>query len=284
MGERFYGGATIERCPDIIEFNREKINCLLKEILEKINKEFGFFVDEKCRVDMRAFRGFYTEEKLMLDEWCIKNNEERWSGADDEDTDEEKEKVMRNYEKELEESENLLFEKVVNILLHKILNEKFIVARTSLHDDQKNGVDHFLVDKNTGNIICGVDAVESNNINHKKEKVKEKNEEGGANIEYGAAVDKEEGGGYSLARKSFTHVPVFYLGASRSEFRYLLKNMNNDLESRPASCELDFYKNIIESLETQREEMLNDLNIRDEIKDNLKELEKPLERMKKIRQ
>lgn len=285
MPERFYGGSIIEQGYDAVELNREKINYLLEQISEKMNAEFGLLVDKECRVNMRAFLedGFYTEEKLMLDEWRIKNNKEQWSGADDEDTDEGKEKAIKDYEKELEKSENVLFEKVVNILLYKILNKEFIVVRTSLHDDQKNGVDHFLADKDTGNIICGVDAVESNNINRKKEKVTEKNEEGGAKIEYGAAADKKNGGGYSLTRKSFEHVPVFYLGASRNEFRDLLAGMNNDLESSPASCELTFYEKMIKSLETQREEMLNDVNIKDEIKDNLKNLEMPLARMKGIK-
>ncbi|OGF21760.1 hypothetical protein A2Y83_05220 [Candidatus Falkowbacteria bacterium RBG_13_39_14] len=267
--------------PESMEQKREKINRLMEKISDSINKECPSLVDSEGRIDMDAFEanGIYDNEKVALDKLCVQNQEEFWSGADDEDTVEKKKEALDIWRKEQEDKESLLFEKIAHILFYKILGKEFLVARTSSRDDQKRGIDHFFVDKDTGEIVCGIDAVETDNINPKKLKVREIDENGGATIEYGAVYNPKTA---SIERKKIEHIPLFYLGISKKEFRNLLANMSEDI-GHPSETELEFFGGMIRSMETQREALLKDENIRSKIKENLKKSDMTLARMKGIR-
>lgn len=284
MGDKFniqnFESAEIET----VEFRREMVNRLLEEISEKMNNEYGPLLDKECRINMDSFfqEEGYAPEKIERDQKSIQERKEYWSGADYEEDEENKQKAMREYEEELEKSQSLLFEKMVNVIFYEIVNEEFLVARTSLHDDQKHGVDHVIVNKETGEIICGVDEVESNNFKNKESKVKELNEKGGAKIEYGITFESdEESKKATLVRKQLEHIPVFYLGITKREFQELLKGMNGNLS--PSQQELAFFENTIRSLERQRKELLEDPEIGDAVKKNLENLLEPLARMKGMR-
>src|SRR4030042_2065489 len=182
--------------PESMEQKREKINPLMEKISDSINKECPSLVDSEGRIDMDAFEanGIYDNEKVALDKLCVQNQEEFWSGADDEDTVE---------------------------------------------------------------IVCGIDAVETDNINPKKLKVREIDENGGATIEYGAVYNPKTA---SIERKKIEHIPLFYLGISKKEFRNLLANMSEDI-GHPSETELEFFGGMIRSMETQGEALLKEKNI-----------------------
>lgn len=78
-------------------------------------------------MDAFEVNGIYDNAKVAIDKLCVQNQEEFWSGADDEDTPEKKKEALDKWRKEQEEKENLLFEKIAHILFYKIIGKEFIV-------------------------------------------------------------------------------------------------------------------------------------------------------------
>ena len=187
-----------------IRENAEKINTFIEKISEKL-KEEGVPVNTDCRINMNPFRkAFGFKEKDVIEhKRYIKKKEKEFCEdlTGEEKREKEEEKITIAGER---------FERLKTAILYKAFKEKFIVVRSSLYDDIRNGVDNVIVEKETGNVICAMDEITTNEKNtasrfeNKKEDAERKNiEEGGAKLEYGISV--KEG---KIIKKKIGDIPV----------------------------------------------------------------------------
>ncbi len=190
-----------------------------------------------------------------------------------------KEKMIQVFKNERKLERNALLEMALTSVFHKILKDRFLVVRSHPHDDFLNGADNVIVDKRTGDVVCAFDEVhdtkEGNRLNDKKEKIKKKAREGGAEIKYGITYENGK-----LVKKKIQHVPTFYLGVDPKEFNTLLSNMNYDLSQAPDITELRIFDMLIDSLEKQidmlEKEVAFSQNDRSERAKNKKKVENKL--------
>lgn len=142
-------------------------------------------------------------------------------------------------------------EMALTVMLHRRLKDDFVVARASKYDDYNNGVDQVIIDKASGEILCGFDEVlghEGDDGGDKKEaKMKRLAEKGGAVVKYGAKLS--DGG---LVRAGVKNVPAFYLSLSKEELSGLLSGLEQGGETGEEIADRIFSKLIL-SLESQAE-------------------------------
>lgn len=121
----------------------------------------------------------------------------------------------------------MLTELAVTVLLQKLLPERFIVVRASNYDDYNNGVDQLILDRQTGDVICGIDEVidrsDFNGPSKKELKIKTKMEQGGFKVKYGARCK-----GDKLSLESLRDVPAFYLSLNKSDLIKLSSCLEGD--------------------------------------------------------
>jgi len=112
-------------------------------------------------------------------------------------------------------------EMVVTLILHRLLKERFIVARASSYDDYKHHVDNVLIDKKTGAVVCGFDEVigykGDDGGDKKDEKIKKILSYGGTSLKYGATIVDGK-----IKRQEFKNIPTFFLSLSKEELNSLL--------------------------------------------------------------
>ncbi|HTX87283.1 MAG TPA: hypothetical protein VMC41_04445 [Candidatus Nanoarchaeia archaeon] len=194
-------------------------------------------------------------------------------------------------------SKPALLELAATAIFHKVLQEKFIVVRSSVFDDYENGVDNIIVNKETGDVVCAFDEVRENVAGHevvrrkdeegvmdektrtegKEEKIKKKARSGGTKIKYGfghLAAGK-------LVRKQITGVPLFYLSVEAGELDKLLQEMDYD-SAAPNDAELAIFDKLIASL-AEQVEMLKGEKIHPDVARNLANFEKSLAEIGELR-
>jgi hypothetical protein len=142
-------------------------------------------------------------------------------------------------------------EMAVTTTLHRLLGNRFIVARASAYDDYKHGIDNVLIDKETGAVVCGFDEVlgfeGDDGGNVKSKKTQEVLSDGGSSLKYGATISDGE-----IIRKELNSIPTFYLSLSKEELSTLLKDIKSS--SEPTENEKALVIKMIASLENQYED------------------------------
>ncbi|MFH0856453.1 MAG: hypothetical protein V1860_00970 [bacterium] len=290
MSERFSGGAILENyeTKNRVEYPKrveteyfERVDKILAEIAKEQNdflRGFGELkrdiINPDCSINMRSFmtkggEGIYQKDDIKKDEEFIREKEEWWSGGDDETDEDKKRFYLAEWTEDKKRSSGILFEKVITIILHKMLRKEFFVSRASKFDDYANGVDTIIINKETGGIICAFDEVTGDDVETKENKVIEKDEKGGASIKYGITFEKNNTGEIELIKKEIKNVPTFYLGLPKSDLRRIANKMAYNTEEK-SEAEIEICKRMVMSLKEQLANMLNDLNIYGSVKENLK--------------
>jgi hypothetical protein len=188
----------------------------------------------------------------------------------------EQHKTVAEWRESKKKNSSTITEMAVTLSLHRLLQERFIVARSSSYDDYKYGVDNVLIDKETGAVVCGFDEVLGHEGDDGGEKKKEKIEKilsrGGASLKYGATI--EDG---KIQRKELKNIPTFYLSLSKLELDNLLKDLKTN--GRPTENERQIALKMIHSLEIQyAQAQENDYH--PALKANLESFAKSLETIK----
>lgn len=120
----------------------------IAENSEKLRKE-GVPVDNDCRLDMKAFLNIYGNKMVEKNQELVKEYGAKWHpDIPIEDIAEKKKKTS---------GEKL--EILITALFAKFLGDKFIVVRSSLYDDVKNGIDNVVLEKESGALICAFDEI-----------------------------------------------------------------------------------------------------------------------------
>jgi len=129
----------------------------------------------------------------------------------------------------------------LTVALNDTLKDKFIVARASLYDDYNNGFDLEIINKETGDTICGIDYVlgdENFDGGEKKEgKLKKIMDKGGATIKYGAKLENGV-----LTRAAIKNTPAFYLALKKIELNDLVSGLKTGGNKREEADKKIFNK------------------------------------------
>lgn len=257
--EKFQKPASPERYAPVL---KERLAAMARSINEEYKQDF---LSADGRIVVRG------KEADKDNEWAL-GMEVKWA--------KEKGMDLPAWRENKEKGSGTIAEMTMTVILNKLLNKDFIVARASDYDDYKNGVDHVLVDKNTGFVVCGFDEVVDDmqgyySVLNKKEKMKDIAAKGGSDIKYGATIEKEQ-----LVRSSFENVPTFYVALSTPELGRLLESIKNNPEEI-SSEEDKIFNKLILSLQEQANKLTANSGLNREAKMTVGNLIAAFERRKR---
>lgn len=261
---------------------------------EWVAREFGLrnLVNMDGSISMKGFAvendGPYSISNIQKDENKITNIEKSFAGAENEHDIVTQNKIIETWHKNRQKQKSSKVEVLITILLHRLLKDKFIVARTAPIDDYTEGADYIIVNPTTGETICAFDGVAENdskenefsikNSDKKRKKTETITKKGGANIKYGIQVVNDK-----LIRKNISHMPVFYLSLSDKDFDSLMALTGNGLNTLITQDESTIFNKFIVSLEDQRSDLLKlDLQKDSPIHKKLLEFEKTIDMLRSI--
>lgn len=215
-----------------------------RNFLETKMKEVGDGVNEKITHQLLDESGsiFMSGEDANKDLQFVNNLESNWAR--------EQHKTIEDWCLAKEKNPATITEMAVTLSLHRLLENRFIVARASSYDDYVNHVDNVLIDKETGAVVCGFDEVLGHDGDDggekKREKINKILNHGGASLKYGATITNGE-----IERKELKNIPTFFLSLSKVELDNLLKDLK--LSSSPTNNERQLAFKMLASLESQYE-------------------------------
>jgi len=261
---------------------------------EWVEREFGLknLVNKDGSISMKGFAvendGPYSVSDIENDENKITNIEKKFAGVENEQDVVTQNNIIETWHKNRLKQKSSKVEVLITVLLHRVLKDKFIVARTAPIDDYTQGADYIIVNPTTGETICAFDGVgESdsaknkisiNYTNEKRIKTETITKKGGANIKYGIQVVDDK-----LIRKNISNMPVFYLSLSDKDFDSLMALTGNRIDTPITQDESTVFTKFITSLEDQRSDLLKlDLQKNSPIHNKLLEFEKTLDMLKSI--
>ncbi len=291
------------------EKNTDKLGEKLHDLLSIVAKETNIsvsrenpdiqkFLNSDGSINMDSFDteydGIYEHDNVQKDKDFVRNKDIEWSGASNQSVQDffqskyhtnSIDEIIEQTKKNKLEHHGPQLEMALTILLHKIIGNRFIVARASTFDDYRNGIDNVIINKETGDVVCAFDEVNDtvggSRHDKKMEKIKKKALQGGSTIKYGYTyINDEEASKKRLIQKKINNVPTFFLSLSQEELKNLLSNMSYDAQII-SNKEYEIYDKLIHSLEEQVVFLSNE-RLPSAIKDNLILFSTSLNSMKDI--
>ncbi|MFA4942466.1 MAG: hypothetical protein WC564_02405 [Patescibacteria group bacterium] len=216
------------------ETSNESLNLALREMSDKTNERFGYFLKPDASIDSREYK--FSDKDV--DERFVEDKEAEFAAK--------KKMNKEEWTKMREGARGIMTEKALTLLFYKFFGDDFIVARTAPYDDYRHGVDMLIVNLETGSPICGVDEMGANDefsYRHKGQKIYDIIGHNGALVKYGATFKHGE-----LQKKLIRNVPAFYMSLDDED----LKKLMPALEQKGTSdVESDIVKRILNSFESQ---------------------------------
>lgn len=217
---------------------RSFLEAEMKKIQTGINEEYQCdILDEENKISMEGMAGAEADKKFVAD------REEAWSDQD--------RKTVEEWQRSKSRNPSTIAEMAITAILHKILGNRFIVARASTFDDYRHHVDNVLIDKETGAVVCGFDEVlgftGDDGGEKKDKKIKENLSRGGTSLKYGATIVNGQ-----IERKSLENIPTFFLSLSKEDLSKLLVDLKAN--QAPTINEKQIVLKMVSSLENQSKE------------------------------
>lgn len=214
---------------------RNFLETQMSDMQSSVNEEFKYhLLDEENKISIEG--GPDTE----LDQKFISDLETNWAIQE--------RKTVEEWRKSKDRNPSTIAELAITLVLHKLLGDRFIVARASTFDDYKHHVDNVLIDKETGAVVCGFDEVlgftGDDGGEKKDKKIKENLSRGGTSLKYGATIVDGK-----VERKSLENIPTFFLSLSKEELNSLLVDLKSN--KLPTEAEKKIVLKMIASLENQ---------------------------------
>ncbi len=203
----------------------------LAKMSQDVNERYGNFLNPEGKIILAG-------EDAKSDQELVKVQEDTLRGS----------KSLENWRLDREKNPAEIAEMALALVINKFLGADFIVARASNYDDYNSGVDLVVIDKKTGDVVCGFDDVLGNigDDGGAKKEVKMTNfrKKGGAKIKYGATIKDGE-----LIRQAAQGIPAFYLSLSQVELGELLTALKTGEPITPAENKI--FNKLVASLEEQ---------------------------------
>jgi hypothetical protein len=216
------------------------------------------------RVDMSAYRAHYGDE---VDEDLRDTREGRTDA---------KEVLQERLKTDGEKLEMLIY-----VVLQKGLGSRFIVARSSPHDDKHHGVDTIIFEKATGNLVCAFDEVsDMTGVEYLKKRatvLKHNTKDGGAIIKYAFELQEVEGVKTIVPGKA-ANIPLFYVALERNWIEKGIREFNPAPDER-SDFERKLFEYMIGTIELQIRALEFDIDTETPLKP---ELLKRLQDFKKV--
>ena len=272
---------------------------LTKKISEEINKDVSKrynarhnLVNERGVISMDFFSrvngGIYTPEEIENQKREILEKEIEWSGADDPNVQayyknekkiEGKEKIAEARVKDKEREKSSQMEMLTNAIFYKVLKDRFIVVRASTYDDYFSGVDNYLVDKETGDVVCAFDEVHDHERGDRKDKKWERVEaigKGGKKIKYGVVPH-----GDKLIQKEIRNIPVFFLSLTTEELTRGMEKFSRNINDTANEWEKMTFNKFTMLLQEEYDRV-KDMQMPSPTRENLEKFKRALQTMKDI--
>jgi hypothetical protein len=233
------------------------------ELSSRLNSEYGdiFASDASIVLNNESDRDFVEER------------EDAWS--------KEMGKTKETWLKDKELNKASLAETGITLLLDKALHDDFVVCKSSKYDDYKHGVDNVILDKETGNIVCGFDDVLGHSGDDggdkKKDKIRKIMERGGVSLKQGLSFKKDG----SLETKELHNLPAMYLAITKKDLELLLDNLNSSNNNETNETEKSLVLKFVDLMEEQLDSFKNN-NLNSRLETNILEFEKSLQKIKSI--
>ena len=279
-----------ENAVDALFLLTKEISVEINQDIKKRYKTEKNLVNDRGALEMdffsRAQGGIYTPEEIKNDKEHILTKEIEWSGAHDPNVQkfyreergiEGKEKIAAARTKEKEREKSSQMEMLTNAIFYKILKERFIVVRATTYDDYFSGVDNYLVDKETGDIVCAFDEVHDHAHGDRKDKKWERVESigrGGKNIKYGIVPHENE-----LVQKEIRNIPVFFLSLTTEELNRGMEGFSRDIKAPANQLERNIFNKYILLLEEEYNRVEH-MNMPRATRENLEKFKRAVNTMK----
>lgn len=261
---------------------KEALSAFMKDIAMQINKEaynshgINGLLDSEGQIKAQGYTKIHSQELIDESIAQVREREAEFSDASHPGTQkfyketygiEGEDAIIDQWKKEKKENKNYQLELLVTALLHKILNDRYFVVRTSEYDDYHNGIDNLIIDKESGVVVCAFDEVHEGGTGQrtevKQEKIAKIARKGGAEIRFGLSFENG-----TLKRASLENLPVFYLGLTTNELIDLTQEMSYDFNGEISDQERNIYIKLIDSVEDQLKGLLKE-KLPAEVKTNL---------------
>lgn len=208
------------------------------EIGNEVNEEFSYnLIDHQGSIKMADTETSESDKKAVID------LETKWAA--------EQHKTLAEWRYSKDKNPSNITEMAVTLVLHRLLKNRFIVARASAYDDYHYGVDNVLIDKETGAVVCGFDEVlgyeGDDGAEIKDAKTKKILARGGTSLKYGATIEAGQ-----IKRQELKNIPTFFLSLSKAELDILLKDLQSS--NQPTNNEKNLALKMLTSLDKQYSE------------------------------
>ena len=253
--KRYRGGGRPEKSrasaekKESLDLNPEglkNLGLLLEKVTTYFESKLGIGIDKNSEVSMDWFSetGYYTEEEVERDKRDVAKLEEKFAHSD----------ASKNPDHQKINEIAETFEKAVSVIFHYALKAKGLsIIPTARHTDIFDGVDSFIIDEDTGQVICAIDETTSNRDNiirgSKLDNTIKRNKEKKI-IKYGIALNKENKKWYPHEIKR-EDAPLAYLSIPREEVvQFIEKLAKTDVdydEDVEVLCD-DLFEKLINSL------------------------------------
>jgi hypothetical protein len=191
------------------EENLRKVEAFIRTTAEAYRTE-GIPVGDDGRLEMSAYADLYPDVAKDVERnqmW-----EAEWHGNASGET-------QNNQERRQTEGEQL--EMLAQAVFAKNLDSRFVVLRSTRHDDRVGKVDTLIFERGTGNLICAFDEVgDTSGVDYEKKQalVQKHNLDGGASLKYGLGIEKRDGK-QMIVPATNDHIPLFYIALPGDHIR-----------------------------------------------------------------
>jgi hypothetical protein len=232
--------------------------------------------------------GPYTAAEIALDKQKAYEKELEFAGALYESDPEIQRQMVLDLHKEKSRQIGTKAELMITIILHRLLGDDFIIARTAKIDDYKKGVDYIVIHPTTGETICAFDGVIENeskdgqfvikNTQKKMEVAKSITQTGGANLRYG--IESKNG---KLVRTPLANMPVFYLSISDKDLDLLALSKEMGPDAPITEGEVKIFSQFIASLEKQVGDLLAlDIKRGEPVREKILDFDQTIEMLRNV--
>lgn len=295
--ERFYHGEQEQRSQRLLPLLADMASAANAELVKHGADPAAPVLNVDGSINMRSFirkhGGPYSkEDDVRPDEQFVQDREYEWSDALNPKVQAYQgvstpEAVVDKFKQDRLESNGLVLEMALTVLLHRLIGSEFVVARASAYDDYANGVDTVIIDKATGDVVCTFDEVTDdaggNRYAQKLDKTTAKAKRGGTTIRYGLTFQGDTAGKHQLVKKEINNVPLFYLALDRQQLQDLIKALPTDIHQAPSATELALFDHLTTLLERQAIWLAHEDNVAALVRERIISFQGSLKRMRQLR-